>query len=196
MNHKYYRNSWQVLIFGLGILINGCDSNNPIDEYDPEAPPIIITEPSEIDINEDNSPDLKFEIEFIGTTDEPMSAISMTLSINPFENFLLYKNGEGNIPFSYGEIIQENMDSLFSWSSFNAGIIGKDWHINQGWDIEWSGVWSGITNKYLPFALSVNDSLFYGWFEISVNTTYDSAYVQVVDYNFNTITGLSILAGE
>jgi len=185
----------QVLLLIVVILMSCCEQDNPIDE-NPEPFPVVIIEQSEIDVNGDNNPDFSFEIEFIGTEDNPMSVMCMTINLNPFDNFLLYKDDDGNVPFSFGEIIQENIDSSFSWFSYNAGIIYKYWHINQGWDNEWSGQWTGIANKYLPIALSINDSMFYGWIEMSVDTDKDTSFVQVRGYNYNEIAGEPILAGQ
>lgn len=185
----------QVSFLSIIVLITSCKPNKSIIET-LEPYPVIVLEQNEIDVNNDNEPDFIFETKYIGINDEPMSDMSIILEIQSYDNLLLYKIDDGFIPFSNGEMIQENMGTMFVWDNYGADIVGINWQINEGWDAEWFGTWVDVSNKYIPFALTNLDSIYYGWIEMSINTNMDTCFVEVHGYNYNKNAGQSINAGE
>jgi len=181
------------------LVLYSCDNSEPYDEPKDNIGrpyPTIITNFNTIDVNNDNEADFIFETKNIGTDDEPMSNMSMLLEIRSNDNLLLYKIGDGNIPFAFGEIIQENMGSIYTWGSYGSDIVWKNWNIEIGWADDWNGTWVDVSNKYMPFAFINFDSTYYGWIEMSINTNIDTCFVEVHGYKYNTNSGQSIKAGE
>ncbi len=185
----------QISVLSVIVLITSCERDEPmietIDSY-----PVIVIEQNEIDVNEDNITDFSFEILYIGTQDEPMSAMAVKLKIRPYNNLLLQNINDGPLPFTDGQMIQGDMGTMLMWGNNGADIVGKNWHSENGWDTDWDGNWVDVSNKYLPFALNVNDGIYYGWLEMSIVTDMNTCFVEIHDYNYNENAGEFIIAGE
>ncbi len=181
------------------LVFAGCDNENQIDEVNEienYSNPSSSINMANINVNNDDITDFYFTHENVGTTDEPMSAATRFIALEPKNNYLLYKINYGYLPFAEGELIGESMDSGFSWHSYSAQLININWHIEHGWDDSWSGSWVDINDGYLPFALDLNDGLHYGWIKMSVESVYDSVSITITDYGYNLLPGEPIIAGE
>lgn len=182
-------------------LSNVTDVNNNTTEKNEETPfltmPLVFINHQEMDLDSDGSLDYRFEIKFVSTDDEFMPSLTLFLELNPLGNSILFHSVDGFLPFSYGEVIQENMGESFSWTSRPGDII----YVNLNTPDErfniWRGPWIDVTDKYLPFALSVvNDTMRYGWIKMSVTIMNDSTFLKITDSNFNENVNESIIAGE
>lgn len=190
------------------ICIFGCESsnvtnvnNNTTEEreeihFPTITMPVISINPREMDLDGDGSSDYRFDIKYVDTDDEFMSSLTLFLELNPLGNSILFHSFDGFLPFSDGQVIQENMGESFSWTSYPGDILYVNLITPDGGFNEWRGSWVDVTNKYLPFALLVSDSMYYGWIKMSVTTMNDSAFIQITDSNFNENANESIIAGQ
>ncbi len=188
------------------ICIFGCESLSVTDINNPTAKekegttfltmPVITANPQEMDIDGDGSSDYIFDIKFVGTDNEFMPSLTLFLELNPLDNFILFHSFDGFLPFSDGQVIQENMGESFSWTSYPGDILYVNLDTSDGGFYKWRGSWLDVTDKYLPFALLVSDSMYYGWIKMSITTMNDSAFIQITDSNFNENANESIITGQ
>lgn len=146
-----------------------------------------------LDINNDDTTDFVFEYSYIQSMDVPPSSRAKILSIFPINNLILYTINQGQIPLNEGDTISAKMDSNQIWQYFTGDIAYIKWNINNGWDEFWSGEWAGVLNKYFPFGLKLNNEVYYGWMEMSCDSS--TGTLTIHDYAVNNKANEYILAG-
>jgi hypothetical protein len=155
------------------IIISSCEEDNiyedtsEIKDEDNYCPLLNIYAP-EIDIDENDTIDYNYKVNFITTTttcETCENIVKAYISINPLnENKLLFSNYGPYFGGKYGDTIHfANTDTLY-WNSDNKVIRGYPL-FNNVWKKEDSLL---VQHGYIPVMIKKNKDFHCGWLELSV----------------------------
>lgn len=136
------------------------------------------------------------------TLDIPSSASAYFFDILSLNNtsFLIDSFGESP-PFSYGFNISSVVPSGYSWEVKQNRFGSCPQNLTGSIYItSYHGPWVGILNQYFPIRLLKNSEYYYGWVEMSTDTSKSLSYPLgkyiVHNYKINSIPNEPIWAGE
>ncbi|MBC8548180.1 MAG: hypothetical protein H8D23_00880 [Candidatus Brocadiales bacterium] len=189
MRNIKYKKYWIQIVFCL----LGCnDKITSIENTQISSPPIFenIGEDS-LDINNDSIIDFTIDIQNYTTDEVGHSGSTTLISINPNGHFLLLNIDSVDVaPFSYGDTIQHQMALKYQWSGYGIDVASSNWN-----EPVWQGTIVDYGSTYLPLELSINDEIYLGWINLRLDVINDTLKVNVLEHNYNTNIGQSILAG-
>jgi hypothetical protein len=91
------------------------------------------------------------------------------------------------VPISSGRSINQNE---FIWNGQGVQVLARYTACNNSH----IGLWSGLSDKYLPLRLVVGSSVYFGWLRLDVGI--NGIYVTIKDYAYNATSNQTILAGQ
>jgi hypothetical protein len=183
-------------LFLLFLLFNCSVSNSPESELTkgeknltpaPNIPDVL----TEVDLDSNSTIDFVLGYIAMITEDSPNSFISHFLSIMPQDsNQVSFLSEGGTAPLDQGRRINNDLE----WNRYGSSLIHINWSDKAGWDSIWSGPWANVSEKYLALKFFRNDSVFFGWLQISVDA--DSGTYVLHNQSYNPQSGAEILAGQ
>jgi hypothetical protein len=127
-----------------------------------------------IDLNDDGKDDVRWELRYIGneiTTDAMFTVLPRNGS------FLLYQSNYGNPLFEKGDTIRFSAIPPFYWSPYQSDLAAN--RTNTG---QWYGNWVDKT-AYMAIKISINDALYCGWVNITMDTLNQKIIFNYSDYS-------------
>ncbi len=167
------------------------ESELTVGEKNLTLPPNIPDTFTEIDMDGNAIVDYALGYITIITDDVPSSLTAHSLEIIPRDsNCVNYTLSNGTVPLNAGTIINNDLE----WARYGSALISISRSISAGWDSVWSGPWANVSEKYLAIKFFRNDSVFFGWLQMSVDA--DSGTYVLHNQSYNPQSGAEILAGQ
>lgn len=127
------------------------------------------------DINKDGRYDFIFGVQLVGDPLAKVDKLQFMVTGN-YHSFLASNNAEETPIFSYMNSIPMSNFNGYSW--YNASglkLFEKITTMNN--THYWQGNWKNATKKYIGFYLYIQQKRYYGWVELSANTTKETLQI-------------------
>ncbi len=128
------------------------------------------------DINKDGRYDLIFGVQLVGDPIAKVDKLQFMVTAN-YHSFLASNQAEETPIFNYMNSIPMN-NSFKGYTWYNASGINLFEKITTIQNTHyWQGTWKNATKKYLGFYLYLQQKRYYGWVELSANTTKETLQI-------------------
>ncbi len=131
--------------------------------------------PQHIDLDKDGTRDFSFVTYFIGDPVLKRDMIQFAAT-SPADRLLLLNNDDKTPVFNKGEVISANNRQGYQWFEAAVTILSQKM-IEEQKPPYWVGEWNNVSHQYLACQVKKNGRLYYGWFEISMDTVAEKVIV-------------------
>jgi hypothetical protein len=148
-------------------------------------------QPLKIDLNGDGAKDIWFYTEdvadtYLEKTYLKFYALSLTSTSLPM-------TAADKAPVAEkGRKISDTSFPGYEWWPISEVTLAQKVTENSG-PVYWQGLWKGAIHQFLPFAVTKSGSLYYGWLELSFDTTAENIILH--RFGISKEAGKEVLAG-